>query len=129
VEAIDGGIPARTGFVDIRINVIDVNDNSPVFEHDVYETTISENIQVGTTVLTVHATDRDGAGPNSHVVYDFSSLTATSYGQLFGINNVTGEIYIAGNRPPPHPPPSPSPPPPLKNVVHPPLSTLSTRSS
>jgi len=37
VTALDAGLPARTGQLDITVVVLDANDNHPVFEHPEYE--------------------------------------------------------------------------------------------
>lgn len=41
------------------MQVIDVNDEAPVFQRAEFETQVMENQGPGTTVLTVTATDRD----------------------------------------------------------------------
>ena len=96
--AYDGGKPPRSGSVDLLIQVLDSNDNSPIFDipHGLsYEVNVTEDVAVGTVLLRVHATDAD-QGLNAEVVYRFSSHTLTTYGRLFSINNVTGEISVAG---------------------------------
>ena len=55
---IDGN-PARTSEVTVVINILDVSDNGPVFNQPTYNATIFENIEPGTTVLTVKAEDQD----------------------------------------------------------------------
>ena len=46
----------------------DVNDNSPVFKPAVYEKTIPENSEIGSTVVTVTTSDED-SGDNGNVMY------------------------------------------------------------
>ena len=41
--------------------VLDVNDNSPEFVLEVYTGVLTEEARVGTSVLTVHAIDKDTA--------------------------------------------------------------------
>ncbi|KAE8614249.1 hypothetical protein XENTR_v10008070, partial [Xenopus tropicalis] len=86
LTASDGGNPVRSGTALIRIAVTDSNDNLPVFTQEVYKVSISENIPINSTVLTVNATDRD-EGTNAQIMYSFSK---TSGG--FNINPITGEI-------------------------------------
>lgn len=95
VIATDGGDPPRSGSLNVIVNVIDVNDNSPVFDAESYRATIVENSAPLTPVVKVRAVDGD-AGLNGHVVYELTSLTATSYGHLFGIENATGLVYVIG---------------------------------
>ncbi len=65
-----GGRPPKSGTMDILVEVLDVNDNMPVFRQEVYSVTLQENVPVGTTVLQVNATDMDD-GPNGEIVYLF----------------------------------------------------------
>lgn len=59
LTAIDGGKPPRSGAIDIIVDVLDVNDNLPVFTKDSYSAMLKENSLIGTTVLQVNATDLD----------------------------------------------------------------------
>ena len=61
----------------IAVNVIDVNDNSPVFLPTDYSAEISWDSQtnqwnqdVSSTILSVRATDLDEEGPNSEITYE-----------------------------------------------------------
>jgi len=96
--AYDGGRPPRSASVDLLIEVLDSNDNSPVFDVPRglgYDVNVTEDVAVGTVLLRVHAWDAD-KGLNGQVVYRFSSHTLSTYGDLFSIDNVTGEISVAG---------------------------------
>lgn len=42
VEAMDGGTPSLTNVVDLNIDIIDENDNSPYFERSYYTTSVEE---------------------------------------------------------------------------------------
>lgn len=93
ILAVDGGFPQNTGSISINVRVLDVNDNKPVFERSVYNVTVPEDAAPRTTVLRVHAVDKD-IDFNGEVSYSFSLQTLASFGHLFGINNNTGDIYI-----------------------------------
>ena len=71
------------------IQVFDVNDNQPVFDLNEYLVTIPENTNTGTSIVTVHATDRDGTTINSNMNYYI--ISSTDAGN-FTINSTTGEI-------------------------------------
>ena len=55
---IDGNPPRKTEAT-VIIDVLDVNDNRPMFLQQSYNATISENVELGTTVLVVKAEDKD----------------------------------------------------------------------
>ncbi|XP_057706824.1 protocadherin alpha-6-like isoform X21 [Corythoichthys intestinalis] len=94
LTAMDGGKPQKTGEMNISINVLDVNDNAPVFSKEVYSALLKENTAIGTTVIQVNATDLD-EGPNGDVVYSFSKNNQIIM-QLFDINESTGDIFVKG---------------------------------
>ncbi|XP_073342600.1 protocadherin alpha-3-like [Pagrus major] len=93
LTAIDGGKPPKTGEMNIILNVLDINDNAPVFSKDVYSVMLNENAPVGTTVIQVNATDLD-EGPNGDVVYSFSNSMNQNMLNLFDINPLTGVVTV-----------------------------------
>ncbi|XP_031698184.1 protocadherin alpha-6-like, partial [Anarrhichthys ocellatus] len=93
LTAVDGGKPPKSGDMSILVNVLDVNDNAPVFSQDIYSVMLDENAPVGTTVLQVNATDLDD-GPNGDVVYSFSNSVSHRLLSLFDINPSTGELIV-----------------------------------
>ncbi|NWI60396.1 PCDGH protein, partial [Calyptomena viridis] len=68
LTASGGGDPARTGTARIRVTVLDANDNSPVFSQAEYTVRVPEDFPVGSTLVTVTATDSDD-GINGDVKY------------------------------------------------------------
>ena len=95
VVAFDGGTPPRNGTLDVSVVVMDANDNLPIFEFHSYEVKVKENERHMTTIARVIAHDND-IGLNGQVLYGFSASTRTTYGDVFAINNRTGEIYVIG---------------------------------
>lgn len=59
VQAQDNGQPSLSTTITVYCNVLDLNDNAPVFDPLSYSQEVYENVTVGTSVLTVMATDRD----------------------------------------------------------------------
>uniref|UniRef100_A0A8C6VMM5 Cadherin domain-containing protein n=1 Tax=Naja naja TaxID=35670 RepID=A0A8C6VMM5_NAJNA len=94
LEAVDGGIPRRTGTAQIIIDILDTNDNVPQFEQTVYKVQLMENSHPGSLVAKVEATDKD-IGANAHIIYTFSQATAEVL-RSFRLNNHTGEITLVG---------------------------------
>ncbi|XP_075131389.1 protocadherin gamma-B5-like isoform X3 [Leptodactylus fuscus] len=93
LTAMDGGNPTRSGTTVIQVIVTDVNDNFPVFSHEVYKISIEENIPVNTIITTVTATDRD-EGVNGQIIYSFSKTSKNMNHNIFSIDPANGEIKI-----------------------------------
>ncbi|XP_066248043.1 protocadherin-like wing polarity protein stan isoform X1 [Euwallacea similis] len=97
VTALDDSFPQRSGTTMLQINVQDANDHSPVFEMNEYDANIKESVSVGTTVITLKATDQD-VGKNAEVEYFIQSINGggTSTGeednQAFKFDSKTGVI-------------------------------------
>lgn len=53
VGAKDGGIPSLTGTLTVNVQVSDINDNTPVFETDMYTVNIPEDKVPGQLVQKV----------------------------------------------------------------------------
>ncbi|TRY71403.1 hypothetical protein DNTS_003454 [Danionella cerebrum] len=70
LTAIDGGKPPKTGTLSIIVDVIDVNDNKPVFSKPLYKAKVKENTPIGTKIISVSATDLD-EGINCEIEYSF----------------------------------------------------------
>ncbi|KAM7042535.1 uncharacterized protein M8220_007706 [Acridotheres tristis] len=95
LTAVDGGEPARSGTVQIRVNVTDANDNPPVFTKAVYEARVAENLPASSLVLQVRATDAD-SGSNGRVSYSFSNVPG-DISALFVVDSESGEVRTAGS--------------------------------
>ena len=99
VVAEDNGNPVRNASLRVIVNVGDINDNRPDFGRLQYNVTIREDEGVGTTFLTVTATDRD-IGVNGKISYSFTKAEPTnSILSSIGINESTGEISVIGDFP------------------------------
>uniref|UniRef100_UPI003AAD5F08 protocadherin alpha-2-like n=1 Tax=Centroberyx gerrardi TaxID=166262 RepID=UPI003AAD5F08 len=96
LTAVDGGKPARSGSLQIIVNIMDVNDNSPSFSKPLYKVQVVENAKIGATLLTLSATDLD-EGVNSQLVYSFTEGGRLNPDDKFSLNDETGEITVKGN--------------------------------
>uniref|UniRef100_A0A915PFR4 Uncharacterized protein n=1 Tax=Setaria digitata TaxID=48799 RepID=A0A915PFR4_9BILA len=74
VYATDKGVPPMTSRALLEINLLDVNDNAPVFEKEFCNVTIMENVTIPSNILQIKATDND-SGQNGKVHY---SIVASS---------------------------------------------------
>ncbi|KAM6923458.1 protocadherin alpha-3-like [Xenentodon cancila] len=91
LTAIDGGTPAKSGTMTIVVNVLDINDNAPVFSQTLYKAKVHENVKLGTSIITVNATDLD-AGLNGEVLYSFSKVGRGKQTDIFDIDEKTGTV-------------------------------------
>lgn len=92
IKAQDGGRPPLingTGMVVVQ--VVDVNDNSPMFVSTPFQATVLENVAIGYSVIHIQAIDGD-SGENARLEY---RLTDTTPGFPFTINNSTGWITVS----------------------------------
>ncbi|XP_004397919.1 PREDICTED: protocadherin gamma-B3 [Odobenus rosmarus divergens] len=94
LTAVDGGDPSRSCTTQIRVVVADANDNPPVFTQDVYRASVRENLPVGSSVLSVMATDLD-EGVNAEITYAFINI-GNVVRQLFKLDSKTGELTTGG---------------------------------
>ncbi|XP_051505999.1 protocadherin alpha-5-like [Myxocyprinus asiaticus] len=95
LTALDGGRPPKSGSIEILIDILDINDNVPVFTKDAYTVTLNENAHLGTTIIQVNATDSD-EGRNGEVVYALGNNVNDNLRKLFVVNSITGEIIVTG---------------------------------
>ncbi|XP_047441824.1 protocadherin alpha-8-like [Mugil cephalus] len=96
LTATDGGTPAKSGSMTITINVLDVNDNTPVFSQTLYKTSVYENVKIGTSIITLNATDLD-AGQNGQISYSFMEIDQGKQTNLFAIDRNTGTVTNTKN--------------------------------
>uniref|UniRef100_G1KXN5 Protocadherin alpha subfamily C, 2 n=1 Tax=Anolis carolinensis TaxID=28377 RepID=G1KXN5_ANOCA len=95
LTATDGGKPELTGTVQLVINVLDTNDNPPVFNQSVYKIKLVENAANGTLVIKLNATDLDERSNGE--IYFFSAHIAPNFQKIFKINSNTGEVTVSGS--------------------------------
>uniref|UniRef100_A0A8C9SI64 Cadherin, EGF LAG seven-pass G-type receptor 2 n=1 Tax=Scleropages formosus TaxID=113540 RepID=A0A8C9SI64_SCLFO len=92
VRAQDGGRPPLSNISGlVTVQVLDINDNVPIFVSTPFQATVLENVPVGYSVIHVQAIDAD-AGDNSRLEY---RLLETGLGFPFSISNGTGWIVVA----------------------------------
>ncbi|XP_041442064.1 protocadherin gamma-B2 isoform X45 [Xenopus laevis] len=94
IQATDKGSPPLSYQKTIRLEVLDINDNPPVFEKSTYVAYVPENNQPGASIYSIQAIDKD-TEENGKLFYSIitsntEELPTTSY---ISINPVTGVIY------------------------------------
>lgn len=73
VVATDDSFPPRSGTTTLQVNILDCNDHAPTFEAEQFDTSIRETATVGSTVITLRATDQD-IGKNSEIEYSIETV-------------------------------------------------------
>ena len=72
VTVMDMGRPRLSSSAEIKIHVVDTNDNTPTFQPRQYSTTLMENATIGQNILETTAFDAD-SGPNGDIRYIFNN--------------------------------------------------------
>ncbi|KAF7206514.1 protocadherin Fat 3-like [Nothobranchius furzeri] len=90
VEAWDSGNPPLSTATMVIIQLMDVNDNAPVFDQDIYNVLISEDAPVGQTVTRVFAEDLDSQ-VNGRITY---SILKGDRSNQFWIDPVSGVLKV-----------------------------------
>ncbi|KFQ08991.1 Protocadherin-23, partial [Leptosomus discolor] len=93
VMALDDGSPALSATQVLTVIILDVNDETPIFLKQLYETAVRENQDPGAFVIKVEAVDRD-AGLNSLLRYEI--LPGTGY-EKFKMNLDSGELVTSAS--------------------------------
>lgn len=87
--AVDRGSPVPlSASVDIQVNVLDINDNPPVFERDELELFVEENSPVGSVVARIRANDPD-EGPNAQIMYQ---IVEGNVPEVFQLDLLSGDL-------------------------------------
>ena len=90
VVASDFGNPPLTDNIRIIVSIEDTNDSPPIFDEPLYHGEVAEDAIVGTSIITVTASDAD--------LEEFGvSSYSISGSNLFGIDGSTGEVMVAGS--------------------------------
>ena len=83
----DKGTVPRSSYVEVYVEVQDVNDNTPQTQEPVYYPSVPENSEEGTSVVKLVATDLDSSS-NNLIRYAISSGNPQGF---FAIDSSTGE--------------------------------------
>ncbi|XP_041973434.1 fat-like cadherin-related tumor suppressor homolog [Aricia agestis] len=77
----------------LTLDVLDANDCAPQFDRDEYRATVTEAAAVGTTLLTMRATDAD-SGENGEIVYSLASW-GDEGAAAFAVDERSGAVRVA----------------------------------
>ncbi|KAM8765246.1 protocadherin-23 isoform 2-T2 [Rhynchonycteris naso] len=73
VEASDGGIPDLRALTLVEIKIQDINNYAPEFAVEYYNLSLSEDAQIGATLVTFSTTDHDWTPENTQAEYSIIS--------------------------------------------------------
>merc|ERR1740137_246149 len=85
--------PPTLDYMTISVVVMDVNDNTPQFSSDEYETSVAENSHIGTIITFVTAFDEDN-GSNGEVLYRIEESEILSIVSTFKVNLQSGAVSL-----------------------------------
>ncbi|XP_075164704.1 FAT atypical cadherin kugelei [Haematobia irritans] len=88
ITVCDLGQPSKCDSKLVTINVLDVNDNPPVFQKPVLKLNLPEDAKNGTLIFCLTASDAD-ATSNAYIVYGIKTESRN-----FAINSTTGCMYL-----------------------------------
>nr|XP_031839456.1 cadherin-related tumor suppressor-like [Nomia melanderi] len=91
VSARDGGPNPKYVSTNLKVTILDENDEAPRFSQSVVEVTLSENTPPQSLVATLTAVDND-QGTNGSVAYSFHSSVSRDYPKTFALDGLTGQL-------------------------------------
>ncbi|XP_034949613.1 uncharacterized protein [Chelonus insularis] len=91
VEACDEDGRGLRGTVPFIVNLLDANDNAPIFEKDTYEFVLNLDLTNFTVPAIIKAFDADAESPNNEVRYE---IIHGNYDNKFILNDTTGELFL-----------------------------------
>ncbi|XP_075970125.1 cadherin 74A [Anticarsia gemmatalis] len=92
---------SKSSIAKIIIEVVNLNDNPPIFEKELYKVSVLESVKYPETIVTVKAHDADAVLSDEDKLKGFSDIRYTLRGEnsdLFKIDKVTGAIQVAENK-------------------------------
>lgn len=93
ITAIDNsGFSPKSTVITVKVNIVDINDNAPLFDKDPVLLQLKENTPVNTVVHTFIASDKDSS-VNGTVRYEIVSASRS----LLQINPYTGKLSVSQN--------------------------------
>ncbi|CAH0559968.1 unnamed protein product [Brassicogethes aeneus] len=96
ISARDGGPNPKWAYTQLKVTVLDENDEAPQFSQSKINVTLSENAPVGTLVAMLTASDHD-QGTNGSVTYSLHSAVAPIYEHTFQLDSLTGQLTTKRN--------------------------------
>ncbi|XP_020860824.1 protocadherin beta-16-like [Phascolarctos cinereus] len=95
ITAVDWGSPSLSAWESVTVQILDINDNLPLFNQSSYTMYVTENNRPSLMIGGVNATDSD-SGQNAKVTYSIWSENKHSpfSSPFISINSENGQVYI-----------------------------------
>uniref|UniRef100_T1GLD3 Cadherin domain-containing protein n=1 Tax=Megaselia scalaris TaxID=36166 RepID=T1GLD3_MEGSC len=91
ISAKDGGPNPKYAYTQLKVTILDENDEAPQFSQPEINVTLSEDTPPHTLIATLTASDHD-QGTNGSVTYTFPSLVEQKYPETFALDSLTGQL-------------------------------------
>ncbi|XP_052895717.1 DE-cadherin-like [Anopheles moucheti] len=92
VRATDNGSPSLEGVCTIKVTILDINDNPPIFDKDVYEVSVTKDVPLNQSLANISAKDKDD-GDNKRIKYEIVQENEDS--SYFDIDESNGLLTLA----------------------------------
>lgn len=91
ISARDGGPNPKWVYTQLKVTILDENDERPQFSYQHINVSLSENTSPHTLVAMLTASDHD-QGTNGSVTYSLHSSVEQSYPNMFVLDSLTGQL-------------------------------------
>lgn len=91
VSARDGGPNPKWAYTQLKVTILDENDEAPQFSQNHINVTLSENTPPNTLVAMLTAADHD-QGTNGSVTYSLQAAVYQKYPNVFALDTMTGQL-------------------------------------
>lgn len=91
ISARDGGPNPKWAHTQLKVTILDENDEAPEFSQARFNVSLSENAAPGTLVAMLTAADHD-QGTNGSVAYSLHPATRQRYDNTFALDSLTGQL-------------------------------------
>ncbi|KAI5710531.1 hypothetical protein M8J76_011971 [Diaphorina citri] len=93
ISARDGGPNPKWAYTQLKVSILDENDEKPQFTQNVLNISLLENSAANTLVATLTASDHD-QGTNGSVTYSLHQDVNFLYPGIFSLDSITGQLTV-----------------------------------